>query len=207
MDDRTRMAHIAKAVGGDSEAMQLLLIEHHDALHAKVRAHLGPSMKRHLDPDDVIQEAYARAFRAVTECSFENAVAFYAWLEGITMNTLRDEHRFLRRRKRDIGREVHGSAQAPESYEQFLARLSASDSTPSRKVAKAEAAAAVISSLARLTDDQRHVVQMRFLDGLSVAETAAALDKTEAAIHMLCHRALKALREVMHSMSRFLSSQ
>ena len=121
------------------------------------------------------------------------------------MNTLRDEHRFLRRRKRDIGREIHGSAQASESYEQFFARLSASDSTPIRKLARAEASATVISSLARLTEDQRNVVELRFLKGWSVAEVAEQLNKSEAVVHMLCHRALKALREVMLSMSRFLS--
>jgi len=78
--------------------------------------------------------------------------------------------------------------------------------SPSRELAKAEVSAALTSSLARLTDDQREVVRLRFLEGWAVDEVASRLDKSEAAIHMLCHRGLKDLRKVMLSMTRFLSS-
>ena len=65
--------------------------------------------------------------------------------------------------------------------------------------------AAVLSSLARLTEDQRDVVRLRFLEGKPVAEIAIRLGKTEAAVHMLSHRGLKALRELMTSLSDYIS--
>ena len=206
MDDDALMVHIAKAVGGDADALQVLLIQHHEALRAKVVAGMGSAVDRHVDADDVLQDAYAKAFRAVTECSFENPRAFHAWLDGVVMNTLRDQHRFLRRKKRDIRRDAHRATRTSESYEQLFERMVATDTTPSRKVAKTEAAAAVVSSLARLTDEQRRVVQLRFLEGWDVAEVARYLDKSEAAVHMLCHRGLTALHEVMLSVSRFFST-
>ena len=139
--------------------------------------------------------------------AFDTAPASYAWLENLAMNALRDQHRFLRRKKRDVLRDVHTLARPSESYDQLLDCIAATDSTPSRKLARVEASATVISSLARLTEDQRDVVRLRFLEGWAVAEVAAQLGKTEAAIHMLCHRGLKSLRATMLSMSRFLSSQ
>ena len=81
----------------------------------------------------------------------------------------------------------------------------AGESTPSRQIAKDEAIAAVMSCLARLRDDQRTVVQLRFLEGRSVADVAEHLGKTEPAIHMLCHRGLTALRESMVSITHYLS--
>lgn len=205
MDDAARWAHVVRAVTGDADALQRLFIDHHDLLLVRIRDHLSVAMKRQLDPEDVAQETYAKAFQAVTACRFDNVAAFHGWLDSLAMNALRDQHRYLRRKKRDVQRDVHAPNRTSESYEQLFDRMTAADSTPSRKVARSEAAATVVSSLARLTEEQREVVRLRFLQDWSVAEVAAQMSKSEAAIHMLCHRALKALRDVMLSMSRFLS--
>jgi RNA polymerase sigma-70 factor (ECF subfamily) len=207
MDQHVWMRHVTQAVAGDADALQRLLIEYHESLCAKVRARLGAPMGRHVDPDDIVQEAYARAFRAIPGCSFESARAFQAWLEEITLNVLRDRHRFHGRMKRDLRRDARELSRMSESYEKLVERVAATDSTPSRKIAKAEASAAVLSSLARLTEDQRGVVELRFLKGWAVADVAEYLGKSEAAVHMLCHRGLKSLREVLLSMSRFLSAR
>ena len=205
MDDKARMLNVTLAVTGDADALQRLLIEHHASLIAKVRGRLGASMGRYVEPDDIVQEAYARAFRAVTTCTFESAAGFHAWLEEIALNVLRDQHRFHGRKKRDLRRNARDPKGISESYERLVEQVAATDSTPSRKLAKVEAAAAVLSSLARLTDDQRSVVELRFLKGWPVADVAEHLNKSEAAVHMLCHRGLKSLRDVLLSMSRFLS--
>jgi RNA polymerase sigma-70 factor (ECF subfamily) len=52
-------------------------------------------------------------------------------------------------------------------------------------------------SLSQLTDDQQHVIAMRFGQGLSIAETAKLLDKTVGAIKALQHRALTTLARLM----------
>jgi RNA polymerase sigma-70 factor (ECF subfamily) len=54
-------------------------------------------------------------------------------------------------------------------------------------------------ALVRLDEAQREVVTLRFLSGLSLQETAAALEKTEAAIKALQHRGLAALRQALTS--------
>lgn len=207
MDERAQMACLTRAVDGDADALQALIISHHKVLLAKVVAELGSVMTRHVDAEDILQEAYARAFRSVADCRFDHPRAFCAWLEGIALNTLRDQHRFLMRKKRDVHRNLPGSPRTSESMGQLFERVAVTDSTPSRALARAEASAAVISSLARLTEDQRKVVRLRFLEGWAVVDLAVHMDKSESAIHMLCHRGLKALRETMLSMSRYFPSR
>ena len=137
--------------------------------------------------------------------SFDSPAGFYKWLETIAFNRLRDQQRALHRQKRDIARDAADRPDPSTSYPDLLNRVSAGQGTPSRHVAKDEATAAVMSSLARLTDEQRAVVRLRFLEGRSVAEIAAELGKTEDAVHKLSFRGLKNLRRILVSITRYLS--
>ncbi|MCG3207854.1 MAG: ECF RNA polymerase sigma factor SigW [Anaerolineae bacterium] len=49
----------------------------------------------------------------------------------------------------------------------------------------------------QLTDEQQHVIALRFGQGLSLIETATAMDKTVGAIKALQHRALASLARIM----------
>lgn len=137
------------------------------------------------------------------------AGGFYKWLEAIALEKLAVMERDLRRQKRDIGRDVHDGSFPPRgdnghsSYPDLFARFTASGSTPSRHLARKEAAAIVISSLARLTEDQRRVIQLRFLEDCSVEEIAEALERSPDAVYMLCHRGLKSLEGHLGSMSHY----
>lgn len=48
-----------------------------------------------------------------------------------------------------------------------------------------------------LTDDQRHVIVLRFLEGFSVQETAAIIGKEESNVKVIQNRAIAALRKVL----------
>lgn len=205
MDERERAADVERAAGGDADALQRLIVQYHAALRGIVTGALDGDLRRRIDPDDVLQQAYVAAFKGVASCRFDGPGAFYKWLETIALSQLEDLQRAERRAKRDAAREVRPVADATASYPDLVHHLASSDSTPSRQVARAEAVAAVMSCLARLNDEQRDVIRLRFLEGRPVADVAARLGKSEAAIHMLCHRGLKALRERMVSISQFLT--
>ncbi len=205
MNEHERGENVALATAGDQDALQRLIIEYHDALSGTLQKNMDALLQRVIDLDDVLQEAYAAAFQRVGGCRFEGPGAFYGWLETIALNKLKDEQRAQRSRKRDAGRVLSAAHASRPSYADLIHRLSSPDSTPSHRVAKSEAVAAVISSLAQLTAEQREVVRLRFLEEKSVAEVAARMKKSEAAIHMLCHRALKALRELLDSITHYLS--
>jgi RNA polymerase sigma-70 factor, ECF subfamily len=205
MDERERTADIERAVAGDGDALQRLIVHYHATLRGIVAAARDRSLYTRIDPDDVLQETYIVAFKSLAGHQFDGLAAFYKWLETVALSRLEDQQRALRRQKRDVARETAPPADATASYPDLVHRLADPASTPSRQVARNEAVAAVMTCLARLSDEQRDVIRMRFLEGRPVAEVAARLEKSEAAIHMLCHRALKALREQMVFVTRFLT--
>ncbi len=204
MNEEDRAAHVQLAAGGDSDALQRLIVYYHAPLHGVVGRALSADAGPHLDPDEVLQDTYVAAFRAVVGCKFDGPGGFYKWIEKIALNQLRNRRRDLRRKKRDVTREIVARNQTT-SHSDLLARVISPQSTPSRQLARQEATAAVMSSLARLTDDRRRVVQMRFLAGMSVPDVASALDKTENAVHVTCHRALTQLRDLLISISSHLA--
>jgi RNA polymerase sigma-70 factor (ECF subfamily) len=205
MDEQERAEQLKKMMKGDRDALQRLILHYHPALRKHLEMEVGAALRRHVDPDDVLQHTYTNAFKALPGCSFDGPGGLYKWLEKIADNQLKDRIRALYRDKRDINREVRNDSYTSSSYAELVERLASPQSTPSRQLAQDEVVAAVLSCVARLTDNQRRVVRMRFLEGKSVAETANALDKSEAAVHMLCHRGLKELRKLMGSVSRYLT--
>jgi RNA polymerase sigma-70 factor (ECF subfamily) len=54
-----------------------------------------------------------------------------------------------------------------------------------------------MAGVAQLSDDQRECLVLRFMQGLSVAETAAAMGKKDGAIKALQHRAVRRLASLL----------
>jgi RNA polymerase sigma-70 factor (ECF subfamily) len=62
-------------------------------------------------------------------------------------------------------------------------------------VDRTTAVEAALGLLQRLTPDQREVVALRVITGMSVPETAAVVNKSAGAVRVLCHRGLRALAQ------------
>lgn len=209
MPDTDRDALARRAADGDSAALQHLLMHYHAVLERKLAAQADTRLKPVIDLDDVLQDAYCGVFDHFAgqsaadggdsatsgTAAFPNAAAFYKWLERVALNQLRDAERFWKKGKRDFRR------RAPDvrdtSYDDLIARVARDDSTPSRKLARHEAAAALLTSLARLRPNERAVIRLRFLEGLSAADIAEQMGKSDTAVYSLCHRGLKTLRGLM----------
>jgi RNA polymerase sigma-70 factor, ECF subfamily len=220
MNPREPVEEVRRVMAGDAEALQRLIVHYHGVLGGIIAAAIDPGLRPYIDPDDVLQEAYASAFKTLAPPSereraieatsagphFDGPAGFYKWLEQIALNQLRDAERALRRQKRDVRREVAGRPTPTGSYADLAQRVTASDPTPSRRIARNEAVVAVMTCLARLSDDQRAVVRLRILEGVPSAEIAERLGKTEPAIHGLCIRGLRRLQELMGPITQYLTS-
>lgn len=120
------------------------------------------------------------------------------------MNELREVQRAARRGKRDVGREMGGGVgrrDCATSCTGLLAQISGSGTSPSRALSRQETVAAVLTCLARLPDDQRAVVRLRFLEDVAVGEIAKRLGKNEMAVYQRCHRGLEALRTLLSAVT------
>jgi RNA polymerase sigma-70 factor (ECF subfamily) len=69
------------------------------------------------------------------------------------------------------------------------------DPTTGAALSAAEDLEATLALLRRLTPEQREVVALRVIVGMGVAETAAVVGKSEAAVRVLCHRGLRSLAD------------
>jgi len=212
MNELERIECVRAAVAGDGDALQRLIVHYHGTLSAVVDNAMDATLRPHVAPDDILQDAYASAFKSVTSCAFESPGGFYKWIETIALNRVREVRRGLQRGVRDIRRRrAPGAGHGPgpcdraSSYVGLAERVTDPGSTPSRRARRAETVATVITSLARLTEDQREVIHLRFIKECDIADIATALGKSEDAVHMLCHRGLKRLRDILGAMTRTLS--
>ena len=206
MNEGEKNEQVAKALGGDVDALQRLIVHYHAILRGVVATAIGGALRHRIDPDDVLQQAYISAFTSFADMRFGSAGHFYKWLETIALNHLKDVQRSLRRQKRDVGREVSCRVLPNASAPDLMQRLAAGDTTPSRHLAREEATAAVMTCLARLGHDQREVVRLRIIQDVPVAEIAQRLGKSEVAVYALCRRGLKSLHELMVPLTQYLTN-
>jgi len=198
---------ITRAGSGDTWAADCLFVASHEPLRAVVAGLMDPVMVRaRLEPEDVLQEAFAAAWPKIESAEFRDFAAFVAWLKTIARNKLIDLRRGLLADKNNVLRQVDAPPPANASYLNLLDCVCARDPTPSRGAARNEAMAIMNVQIARLPKDYRQVIRWRFIQGLPVAEVARRLQRSESAVHMLCHRALKKLQSLMGSSSKYLSA-
>jgi RNA polymerase sigma-70 factor (ECF subfamily) len=188
---------IKNAREGDDQAVRRLLLLYHPRLRARLLRQMDPTMKAKIEPEDILQQVYLEAFRAISHFTYQGKDSFLRWLYAILDRKLIDEHRALRAERRDVRREVKAvpaSAQQT-TYVDLMARVMADGGTPSRDVRKDEALGVLSACLATLPDHYRDVIKMRFIEGRPVADVAETLGRSIGSVHMICHRALRQLRE------------
>jgi RNA polymerase sigma-70 factor, ECF subfamily len=166
-------ALIAAWRGGDEQAAAELVRRHARAL----ARFLGGAGAPEGDVDDLVQETFIRAFRAVAK--FRGHCRFRTWLLTIGGNVLKDAYRRSRR------------AQVVPLAEE----LRASDGDPHETAVAGEVEARLTAGLARLPRLQREVFLLRAQQGLDYDEIAAALGTTPGAARVHYHHAVKRLKE------------
>lgn len=188
---------IDNAREGNEQAVRRLLLLYHPRLRARLLRQMDPTMKSKIEPEDILQQVYLEAFRAIQQFTYQGKDSFLRWLYAILDRKLIDEHRAMRAERRDVRREVKAipaSAQRT-TYIDLMARIMADVGTPSQDVRKDEALGVLSACLATLPEHYRDVIMMRFIEGRPVAEVAETLNRSIGSVHMICHRALRQLRE------------
>ena len=194
---------VVAAQRGDRLALTKLLTTYHPCLRARAAAQMGTVIKAKANPDDILQEAYLDVIRQIGRFKNRGPGSFLSWVYGIVDHKLVDARRAARCKARDIDREVAVGAATADSYWDLLDNLCTNSSTPSRVVRRQEALDALLVGLSDLSERHHQVIELRFLEGLSVAEVASRLDKSQDAVVALTKRALAALRKSMDDLGEF----
>lgn len=195
---------IALAVAGDRLALEQLLLAYHDRLAYYIAAQLPANLQGLIDVDDILHRTYVKAFRAIGSFEQRFPSGFHAWLKTIATHQLYDAAK-SRGRERLAGDLAPGNDSQASHMAPLVERAAGRGDTPSRGAARGEAVRNVHAALAALPDDYRQAVQLRYLQGLSLEETAQLMDRSPDAVRGLCHRAKKKLCELLGRPSLYFS--
>jgi RNA polymerase sigma-70 factor, ECF subfamily len=171
------VALVDRARDGDAQAFAALYERYVDQVFAYVHRRVG---HRQL-AEDLVGDVFLRAFRRLSTFEWQG-VDLGAWLVTIARNRVHDHFksaRFRLERSTDEVRDPAPAASTPDD--------------PERIAVARDLARALGTALAGLRDEHREVIELRFVHDLSVAETAAVMDRTVGATKALQYRALKAL--------------
>jgi RNA polymerase sigma-70 factor (ECF subfamily) len=194
---------LQQAVEGNATALRALLEHFGGEVRKRISGRIDKRWRSSLDEDDVMQVAYLEAFLHIDQLTARDSASFLAWLTRIAENALRDAVRGLSRQKRpDPARRVMADPDA-DSYVGLLGCLGVTTTTPSREVARHDAAAVLENAISRLPDAYRTVVRLYDLEGRPVAEIAAKMARSVGAVHMLRARAHDRLRQDLGTASQF----
>ncbi len=171
---------LLSAQAGDGAALDELLGRHQGRLLAFLHFAVGQDLQLFFQPEDVLQETLLEAAKKVPGFEDRGPASFYRWLVAIARFKVLEARRAIRAGKRAAAR--------PMSREPV-----GSLTSPSQRAMRGERAAQIRDVIHELPAHQARAVRLRYLEGRTVAETAAELKRTEGAVKMLVSRALDGL--------------
>ena len=182
-------AMVRDARAGDSSALGQLYDTYRDRVARFATGRLGDAEKA----EDVTSETFEAVCRNLG--SYRAGTDFEAWLFTIAHRRVADHfRRRFRRREVELDEAVHSAHQG--GRDALPVSLPAVDG-PEEAVLAAEQRAEVAGAFRRLRADQQEVLALRVLGGLSAAQVGEVLGKSEGAVRVAQHRALRSLREAM----------
>jgi RNA polymerase sigma-70 factor (ECF subfamily) len=183
-DEAAERALIAKARDGDREAFGAL-VTRHQGLVFKIA---GSMLRNRADVEDVAQEAFLRAFAAMS--GFRSDAPFGPWIARITTRACYD-----RLRQRGRRQEVTLDDVAPDQRHAVLALAAGRDAEgglAARDLAQ--------QALAQLSPKDRQVLVLTDALGYSPSDVAGMMGATALAVRVRLHRARKSMRGVVSSL-------
>jgi RNA polymerase sigma-70 factor (ECF subfamily) len=159
---------IARAKEGDRDALRLLYVRYSDNVYGYVRS----IVRDEKEAEDLTQHVFLKLITVI--CKYDDrGIPFSGWLLRLARNVALDH---LRRRRATPAEEVFGADTHMDESAQDRARN-------------------LRTALDTLPEEQRSVVVMRHVIGLTPPEIAAHLGRSESSIHGLHHRGRRALQQ------------
>jgi RNA polymerase sigma-70 factor (ECF subfamily) len=175
MEDENKL--IDRAVRGEQEAFGVL----YDHYQPQIYRFVILKVSNRAEAEDLTHQVFLAAWKSMPR--YENqGYPFSSWLYQIARNQIIDHYRT---KKADVDLEtieVLGIASRDNHEEEAHIRLEL------EKVQRA---------IKELSTEYQDVIIMRFIEELSIRETADALKKSEGAIKVMQHRAIKELKDIL----------
>lgn len=172
---------VRRARKKEPEALSELYEAHFD----RVYRYMVIRVRNQADAEDLTQQVFLKALEHIGSYRYRG-MPFAAWLFRIAHNQLVDH---WKKKSREKSRMV--------PLEQVDEARSIGHDDPALLTEQRADIEKVAVACQALSDNQREVISLRFAGGLSVAETARAMGKSEGAVKVLQHAALVKLRRIV----------
>ncbi|MRR50068.1 MAG: RNA polymerase sigma factor RpoE [Rhodocyclaceae bacterium] len=173
---------VERVQSGDQRAYGLLVSKY----QRKLLRLVSRLVRDPAEAEDVVQEAFIKAYRALP--GFRGDSAFYTWLYRIGVNTAKN---WLVSQGRRVPTSTDLSSEDAEDYGE--SELLTDADTPERMLASKQMAATVNAAMDALPEDLRTAVSLREIDGLSYEEIAQIMDCPIGTVRSRIFRAREAI--------------
>ena len=168
---------VVLAQGGDAEAFGRLYDHYVDLVHRYIYYRVG---SRPL-AEDLTSETFLRALRRISSYTWQG-VDIGAWFVTIARNLVADHYKSGRYRLEVQVQEVRDDRTLDGPEDEVL------DSLDHR---------VLLEAITKLGAEQQECIVLRFLQGLSVSETAEVMGKNDGAVKALQYRAVRSLSRLL----------
>jgi RNA polymerase sigma-70 factor (ECF subfamily) len=183
-------AMVRDARAGDTHALGRLYDTYRDRVARFATGRLGDAEKA----EDVTSETFEAVCRNLG--SYQAGTDFEAWLFTIAHRRVADHFR-RRSRRREVELDEALLLADRGGRPALPGPLPPAVGGPEEAVLAAEQRSEVAGAFRRLRADQQEVLALRVLGGLSAIQVGEVLGKSEGAVRVAQHRALRSLREAM----------
>ncbi|MEU0398399.1 ECF subfamily RNA polymerase sigma factor, BldN family [Streptomyces sp. NPDC006208] len=177
-DSARMMDLVERAQAGEAEAFGRLYDQYSDTVYRYIYYRVGGKATA----EDLTSETFLRALRRISTFTWQGR-DFGAWLVTIARNLVADHFKSSRFRLEVTTGEMLDANEVERS--------------PEDSVLESLSNAALLEAVRKLNPQQQECVTLRFLQGLSVAETARVMGKNEGAIKTLQYRAVRTLARLL----------
>jgi RNA polymerase sigma-70 factor (TIGR02952 family) len=167
-------ALVRQSQDGDAEAFGRLYDHYVTMVHRYLLHRVGDRAQA----EDLTSETFVRALRRIDSLSFRGRDVG-AWLVTIARNLVRDHVKSSRFRLEVTTADMHDADRVVDGPEDAVVQALTNEQ--------------LLTCIRQLGGEQQECIALRFLQGLSVAETAAVMGKKEGAVKALQHRAVRRL--------------
>lgn len=165
-----------------------------DHLLSLARLQIQPHLRARIDLSGVVQQTLIEAHQAAAQLQAEDSQVLTGWLKKLLARNLIDALRWHFAIKRDVRRERTMAVVGEASSHRPLDTLVSDQSSPSRQLIRAESFDDVCRVLGDLPEDQRQVLELHYLEGLSLQQLSQRLGRSPSAVAGLLSRGMRTLR-------------
>jgi RNA polymerase sigma-70 factor (ECF subfamily) len=171
---------VQRAQAGDAEAFGELYDRYVDQVYRYIAYRVAGSQLA----EDLTSETFLRALRRIGSFTWQGRDVG-AWFVTIARNLIADHYKSGRYRLELTTDDVTGSGSTPQT------------DGPENAVLEAMQNKVLLEAVKQLNAEQQECIVLRFLQGLSVSETAQVMGKNDGAIKALQYRAIRTLGRLL----------